>query len=320
MMVASPVNGSLLVAVLMTLLVGLVACTSEDRSEVETLSTVAAQLPKNVAGWTAVEADELYDSESIFAYINGLAEVYLAYGMEACLARRFAGPDGEAEIVLDIFEMGSGDGAFGVWTHDRSGELVDVGQDGVLKHGWLSAWKSRFFISVYAERVTPAAKAAMLEIGRNVAVAIQHSSMRPPMLDVLPAEGLDPESVHYIQDAVILRSHLPLDVDNRLGIDGGTRVVLGDYERALGSARVIVVQYANPALAEGSVASLATALGVPRPEGKALSESLTTGWIVASSSGSHLAAVVEAASEELGSTLLSEIWDLIETGEENEDA
>jgi hypothetical protein len=70
-------------------------------------------------GWRAADPGELYDQESIFSYIDGHAEVYLAYGMTGCLARRYNGPPGEAALALDVFEVGSPADAYGVASYDR---------------------------------------------------------------------------------------------------------------------------------------------------------------------------------------------------------
>ena len=104
----------------------LMACS--DGSAPATGGGAGPKMPAQAAGWTAVEEAEAYDTESIYTYIDGHAEVYMAYGMKRCLSQRYAGPEGEPDIVLDLFEQASPADAFGVFTHDRDGEEVDVGQ------------------------------------------------------------------------------------------------------------------------------------------------------------------------------------------------
>ena len=108
------------------------ACSKGGPPE-DDLELVRANLPREVAGWRAVDEDEVYDQESIFSYIDGQAEVYLAYGMKRCLARRYVGPEGEPDIVVDLFELASAADAYGVFTHDRDGEDIDVGQGALLR-------------------------------------------------------------------------------------------------------------------------------------------------------------------------------------------
>ena len=44
-----------------------------------TLDRLGAGLPKQVSVWSAETDDRIYDSETIFGYIDGGAEVYRAY-------------------------------------------------------------------------------------------------------------------------------------------------------------------------------------------------------------------------------------------------
>jgi hypothetical protein len=91
------------------------------------LETLAEALDRQVGAWTATGQDGTYDGETIYDYIDGAGEVYRAYNMRGCLSRRYAAA-GEPDIVLDIFDMGSSEDAFGVFTHDRDGSPADVGR------------------------------------------------------------------------------------------------------------------------------------------------------------------------------------------------
>ena len=119
-------------------------------SAANTLENLQQRLPKHVNGWTAEQTDRVYDEKTIFSYINGGAEVYKAYNLQRCLSRRYTILNGPA-IVLDIFDMRTPQDAFGVFTHDTDGEVVNVGQDARLRSGWLSFWKHRFFVSIYVD-------------------------------------------------------------------------------------------------------------------------------------------------------------------------
>jgi hypothetical protein len=48
-----------------------------------------------------------------------------------------------------------------------------VGQGALYRPGWLSFWKGRFFVSIYIEKETEAAKEAIGELSRVVASLIK---------------------------------------------------------------------------------------------------------------------------------------------------
>ncbi len=216
------------------------------------LRELARALPPAVAGWQTQGADEVYDPTSIFSYLDGHAEVYLAYDMAGCLARRYTGPPGEADLVLDVFLLGSPADAYGVFTHDQDGETVALGEDGLLRPGWLSFWKGPCFVSVYAENDTESSRRAMLELGGAVARAITAEGERPPVVTSLPSSGLVDRSVHYLHHPTLLAYHLASAGEDLLALDRRTPAALASYRRGEASARLLVVDYPSAVDAEAA--------------------------------------------------------------------
>lgn len=213
---------------------------------------VAPNLPDGASGWRAVDGGQIYDTESIYSYIDGHAEVYMAYGMLRCLSRRYEGPEGEPDIVLDLFEQASPADAFGVFTHDRDGTEVEVGQGGRVRFGWLSFWKGSWFGSVYAEGESEAAAEAVIEIGRAAADAIADVGEPSPLVAELPVEGLDQRSVVFLHTQEILNGVVYLGYDNPLQLGPDVDAVLGWYERPDGNAWLLVADYPDEATAKAA--------------------------------------------------------------------
>ena len=230
---------------------GLMACSKGGPPE-DDLERVRAGLPMEIAGWRAVDDDEVYDNESIFSYIDGQAEVYLAYGMRKCLARRYSGPEGEPDIVVDLFELASPADAYGVFTHDRDGEDIDVGQGALLRPAWLSFWKGPFFGSIYAEGESEASAAAVEALARAAAAAIPSEGEAPDLVSLLPAKGLDQRSVRFLHRWEILNSALYVGSDNVFGLSAETDAALGKYLRGEGEAWLLVVAYPDEAQARAA--------------------------------------------------------------------
>jgi hypothetical protein len=279
----------------------LAACGSRDGAS--GMARLRAELPDETMGWRAADRGELYDRESIFSYIDGHAEVYLAYGMQGCLARRHSAPTGEGDIVLDVFEMASPADAYGVFTYDRDGEKIDIGHDGLYRYGWLSFWKGRFFVSVTAESESAAAREAVLHLGRAAAALIEGDGALPPIVGELPAGGLDASSVRFLHSQQILDTHLFLGEGEVLGLAPDTSVALARYLRDGRSAHLLVADYPEEARAERAAAALAARLvpgaaeGGPAPgsEGR---------WHAVRRRDARIVAVVGAATEELATALL----------------
>jgi hypothetical protein len=214
-------------------------------------------LPDEAAGWKAVGPAVGYDRRTIFEYIDGHGEVYLAYGMSACDTRRYAGPAGEGDVVVDVFEMASPADAFGVYTHSREGEPADVGQGGSYGYGTLSFWKGRHFVSVYAERESERARGAVMELGRAVASSIGETGKKPALAGRLPRKGLAETSLVYLRHPRILEAHVPVGPDNPLGVGEQAAAVTARYRTDGGTADLVLVEYADEAAAEAAAAGFA---------------------------------------------------------------
>ena len=224
------------------IIVGIVTLMMTSSANADAFKELRENLPKAINGWNAAPEDHLYNEKTLFDYINGAAEVYRAYNMKQCLARRYHTKQGPA-IVLDIFDMESSADAFGVFTHDTDGNPVAVGQDGRYRPGWLSFWKDRYFISIYMEEETAEAKKAVLELGRRIASRIKGFGNKPEFLNRLPKDGLQTQSIRYLHHPIVLNYHYYISDENILNLSPQSEAVLAAYQWSGREALLLMVQY-----------------------------------------------------------------------------
>ncbi|NVM26221.1 MAG: hypothetical protein HWN70_09965 [Desulfobacterales bacterium] len=268
----------------------------------DSLGVLRAALPGQIMSWTAEPEDRFFDDETIFDYIDGAGEVYRAYNMRTCLSRRYIAPKGPP-ITMDIFDMGSSEDAFGVFTHDQDGEVLDVGQGALYRSGWLSFWKDRFFVSIYAEDETAAAKEAVKSMGEVVASLITAQGPKPRILLQLPPEGLKPQSIRYLHHHIVLNYHFYLSNENILNLGPQTDAALAGYQGGEEYAQLLLVIYPSAGKAAKALAGFlrhylpeADSTGVVLLENKK--------WSGAAVKGKLLAVVLEADSRRLAKSLL----------------
>jgi hypothetical protein len=271
----------------------------------ESLQSIRLKLPERIMQWTAEREDRFYDNQTIFDYIDGAGEVYRAYNMRQCLSRRYNRPEGPA-IVLDIFDMGSSEDAFGVFTHDQEGEPLHIGQDALYRPNWLSFWKDHFFVSVYTEREISGIGAVMKELASRTASLIKNQGKRPQILSLLPQEGIQPHSIRYFHSHLVLNTHYFISTENILNLGPTTQAVLASYKLASGSATILIIKYPDEEKASVAQASfLRHYLPDANPSGMALLEDRK--WCAACSRGDRLAIVLESESRNLAQDLLQRL-------------
>jgi len=255
---------------------------------------LASFIPVSAGPWLA-EADRTYDAGSIFDYIDGAGEVYRSYNMKRLVARRFH-KDGRPDIVVDAFDMGSAEDAFGVFTHDLDGEDAAIGRGSTYKAGLLSFWKDRYFVSVYAEEETPESRAAVLELGRGIAGAIPGRGDPPVLLRRLPDEGLETRTVRFFHSHVILNYFYYVANENILFLGPDTDAVLAEYGVGAGRSRLLLVGYENEAGAARAAASFRRAY-LPDAAGAGPVRTENGKWTAALAAGRHVGVVFDAASD-----------------------
>ena len=276
-----------------------------QKSHAEQLDALSAALPSQIGIWTAEPKDRMYDRETIFRYIDGAGEVYRAYNMRSCLSRRYTSPNAPA-IVLDIFDMGTSEDAFGVFTHDRDGRAVDVGQGALYRPGWLSFWKGRFFVSIYIEEETEGAKEAISDLSRVVASLIKDRGPKPGLLLKLPPEGLQSRSIRYLHHHTLLNYHFYLADENILNLGQQTDAVLAVYQRSGKRAHLLLVSYPN---VEEAAEAHKTLLHHYLPEAESTGAVVVEDgkWSATGRKNKFLTVILEADTRPLAENLLREV-------------
>ena len=118
-------------------------------------------LPSVVEGWTWDGRAQRYDARTVFDYIDGAGEMFLAYGFQQLTVRRFEKP-GQPPLTLECYEMGSTEGAYGVFSFERQEPSVGIGQGSEFGGGLLRFWAGQYFISIFADGEGPAVESAVL--------------------------------------------------------------------------------------------------------------------------------------------------------------
>jgi hypothetical protein len=254
---------------------------------------LATYIPITAGPWLS-EADQVYDSATIFDYIDGAGEVYRSYNMRYLVARRFH-KDGRPDIVVDAFDMGSPADAFGVFTHDLDGVDAGIGQGSTYKAGLLSFWKDRYFLSVYAEEETPETKALVLDLGRAIAGSIPGVGAGPGILDLLPRDGQVPGRIRFFHNHAVLNYHFFVADADILELGGTADAVLADYAEGGGTSRLFIVAYADAAASVRAGASFRRAY-LPAVQGGAPVRTENGRWTAYRVIGRLVAVVFDTAS------------------------
>jgi len=201
-------------------------------------------LPPEIDGWTKADTPVTYDNKSLYEYINGGAELFIAYNFEKMFAFRYTASD-ESEIVIDIFDMGKSYDAYGIFSHGREEDDKKLGQGSEYNSGLLTFWKDRYYVSILAFPETETKAQTVKKLGRVLADAIPAIGESPPIVNLLPPKNLVPYSTHYFHHHILVNSHYYIASENILNIDDTTHAVLARYKMKGDRFYMLLVNYQN---------------------------------------------------------------------------
>lgn len=158
-----------------------------------------AMLPQ-VAGWQLAEAAQSYFPESLFEYINGAAESYLAYDFKELLAAEFELRGGQATLTLDIYDMGTPLNAFGIFSAERfpENQPVAVGLMGYMEGETLYFVAGRYYVKLLGYGLGPEAGALLMDFARKVSAPVKDLGVAPPVFARFPRENMVAMSEKFI--------------------------------------------------------------------------------------------------------------------------
>jgi hypothetical protein len=212
--------------------------------------------PSAPEGWKWDGKEELYESRAIFDYIDGAGEVYLAYNFKNLIVRQF-NRTANPSIIAELYDMGTSNDAYGIFTIERQDEEAGIGQGSEFGGGLLRFWKGRFFVSIYATGEGPETQQAILSLGRAIAASIRLTGQAPKLINALPdaKTGLVEKSIRYLHSHILLNQMYFVATQNILNLTPKTEVLLAQYLRAGEKMHLLLVRYPDVKEAEAALRS-----------------------------------------------------------------
>lgn len=230
-------------------------------------------LPKTFGEWSQSEPVRTITSETIFDYMNGGGELYLAYGFERLEVVKYTIPD-QPEILVEIYVMKTSADAFGLLSLDWEGESVEIGpllseletesltlspNRYLYGSGLLRLAVDRLYVRILSFRDSPDVRKAILFLGQTICSNFSPCP-EPEFLQELPEElipgyRLQKNRVGYFYSYLILNMLYYISHQNILNLDHSTQAVFAPYEinsskAGKKSIKYLMVQYPDREKAE----------------------------------------------------------------------
>jgi hypothetical protein len=166
--------------------------------------------PSRLAGWHVAKGPDEYSPGTLYEYLDGGAERYVGYGFFRLLHVRYQHGEGDS-VTLDLFDMGSELGAFGIYSSLRPADagFQPWGIEGYRSGRVAAAWKGRVFVHGEADSEQPVLVDFLGRVVRDACERAGGPPSAPSFLAALPEEGLVARSQRYVAADLLGHECLP---------------------------------------------------------------------------------------------------------------
>lgn len=235
------------------------------------MTATTINLPETADAWTRSDSARIVDSSTIFEYMNGGGELYLAYGFDHLEITEYKA-DQKDDILVEVYVMNSGNDVFGLLSLDWGGEPVTFAASSVVYlksaiappyralygEGLLRMGADNIYVRVMVSRETPEARKAILSLGQTIA-ANRKTPAEPALLKILPrtigsAWNLRKDRIGYFRSHLVFNSHYYVSHRNIFNLNHDTAAVTAPYEsiadtKAVKRVQFLFIEYPRPAQA-----------------------------------------------------------------------
>jgi hypothetical protein len=157
-------------------------------------------LVPEIEGWKLSEKPQSFFPEDLYEYIDGAAESYIGYDFKELVVAQFQKAGSGASVTIEIYDMGNGTNAFGIFSAERFPEnkVVDVGTLGYIEGEVLNFIVGKDYVKVISFDSGDATPAVLDAFARKVAWKAGEKSTLPSLLFVFPRDGIIANSEKYV--------------------------------------------------------------------------------------------------------------------------
>lgn len=151
-------------------------------------------------GFKKIEGPTYYGPDTLFQYINGGAELFLAYGfLELMVVELADDPNRTNRATLEIYNMGMLENAFGVFKTEEADKAYRLpgGAEGRLGNGLLRFYKGEFYVKVFLPPQSEGYPRVVEKIGKTIEERIKGPFSKPAFVDLFPVTDRMAGTEHY---------------------------------------------------------------------------------------------------------------------------
>jgi hypothetical protein len=150
-------------------------------------------------GWKLEGKPQIFSPQTLYEYINGAADLYLAYEFQDLNVAEYKG-DKKAGVTVEIYRHQDPTQAFGIYSQERlaNAQLMDLGAQGYREPNVINFISGPFYVKISGVNTGEEDEKILLPFAQKMEEILGGKTSLPPLLALFPAEGKKKNSGKFI--------------------------------------------------------------------------------------------------------------------------
>ncbi len=152
-----------------------------------------------VKGWKQSGEIQTFLPKTLFEYINGAADLYLAYDFQELKAAEYVN-EKKASVIVDVYRHKTPTHAFGIYSQERLSDanFIDIGDQGYIEKNLLNFLTGPYYVKINSFNTGAEDQEMLLTFAKKVAETLGEKGRLPSILSSFPEEGKKKNSEKFI--------------------------------------------------------------------------------------------------------------------------
>jgi hypothetical protein len=160
-------------------------------------------------GWEQDGKPQVFSPRTLYEYINGAADLYLAYEFQDLNVAEYKG-SGKAAVTAEVYRHGDSAQAFGIYSQERlaNARFLDIGAQGYQEPNVLIFVAGPYYVKISGYSTGADDERTMLAFGRKMEGILGGKAALPGILSTFPREGMKKNTEKFVSKEFLGYSYL----------------------------------------------------------------------------------------------------------------
>ena len=152
-----------------------------------------------VTGWKQSGEIQTFIPKTLFEYINGDADLYIAYDFQELKVAEYLN-EKKASVIVDVYRHKTPTHAFGIYSQERlpNANFLDIGAQGYIEQNILNFLTGPYYVKINSYSTGAEDREILLTFAKKVAENLGEKGRLPSILSSFPQEGKKNNSEKFI--------------------------------------------------------------------------------------------------------------------------